>query len=279
MAIQVRPWIELEDLMDEDPSGVLCPLPDSVSELAAFSAIEIASAVLYEVTGRRWSGLDSAVVRPSAEDTSNKFQVPFWNETWGSFASVEGSCVPTDTLNLGYFPVVSVTDVKINGITIATNLYQLQDRKFLVRVDGGVWPCTQNLSAAPTQPDTFAVSVVHGIEPPEAGKHACAVYAAELAKSFCNLDCALPQRTQYMTRQGISTIMLDPLNVIERGMIGLPTVDAWVRAVNPHQRRKRSQIISGKDLEDQDCSPPMSVLRLGVDFYSFPRRGVNRFCG
>jgi hypothetical protein len=279
VTIQVRPWIGLEDLADEDPSGVLCPLPDSISEVAAESAIEIASAVLYEVTGRRWSGLGSVVVRPVAEDTSTKFLVPGWNESWGSYDSSLGSCIPTDTLDLGFFPVVEISRVRVNGAVVPASNYQLQQRRFLVRVDGGTWPCDQDISLPPTAPDTFAVDIVHGIEPPEAGKHACSVYAAELAKSFCNLDCALPQRTQYMTRQGVSTILMDPLNVIERGMIGLPTVDAWVRAVNPHQRRKRAQIVSNKSVPEEECSPPLSAVRLGVDYYAYPRRNINRFCG
>jgi hypothetical protein len=278
VTVEPRPWITLEDLTDEDQSAVLCPLPDSVNETAAQAGIDIASAILYELTGRRWSGIENGVVRPSAQDSSLSFLVPDWVPAWGSYDSLEGACVPSNRIDIGYYPVLNVTQVRLNGVVVAANTYQLQNRKDLVRVDGGVWPCSQDLFSAPTQPDTFEISFVHGIEPPEAGKLACAVYAVELAKSFCNLDCALPQRTQYATRQGISTIMLDPLNVIERGMIGLPTVDSWVRAVNPYKRRKRAMMMSGKDIEPS-CRPPLSVNRLGVDFYGYPNRGINDFCG
>lgn len=278
MTVEPRPWITLEDLTDEDYSAVLCPLPDSVNETAAQAGIDIASAVLYELTGRRWSGIENGVVRPSAQDSSLSFLVPGWVPAWGSYDSLAGACAPSNTVDIGHYPVLNILQVRVDGAVVPANTYQLQKQKNLVRVDGGVWPCAQDLFSAPTDPDTFEIQFVHGIEPPEAGKLACAVYAVELAKSFCNLDCALPQRTQYATRQGISTILLDPLNVIERGMIGLPTVDSWVRAVNPHQRRKRAMMMSGKDI-DPSCRPPLSVNRLGVDFYGYPNRGTNDFCG
>lgn len=282
MTVQPRPWITLNDLTDEDHTEVLCPLPESVTDAAAEAGIEIATAVLYEMTGRRWSGLDTASVRPRAEDTSTPFEVPGWVPSWGEYDSSVGSCTPSDSIDLGFFPVVEISQVKIDGLVMLPTAYQLRNQKTLVRIDGGTWPCDQDLSLPTTDPDTFVVDIVHGIEPPMAGKHCCAVYAVELAKSFCNLDCALPQRTQYMTRQGISTILMDPLNVIERGMIGLPTVDAWIKAVNPHKRRKRAMMASGRNVEsdtEKDCSLPLSALRFEVDYYGFPNRGVNRFCG
>ena len=279
MTIQPRPWITLADLTDEDYSDVLCPLPESVNDVAAQAGIDIATAVLYEMTGRRWSGVEVSVVRPSAEDTSTDVVVPGWVEGWGKFDGSTESCTPTHKLDLGYFPVISVDSVRINGAVVSASTYQLQEQRYLVRTDGNDWPCTQNWLLPVTDPNTFAVTITHGIEPPEAGKLACAVYAAELAKSFCNLDCALPQRTQYMTRQGVSTILMDPLNVIERGMIGLPTVDAWIRAVNPHKRRKRAMMVSGRNVADPYCRPPMSVARLGADYYAYPYREVNCFCG
>jgi hypothetical protein len=282
MTIQPRPWIDLQDLINEDHTELLCPVPESVTEVAVEAGIEIATAVLYEVTGRRWSGSETSSVRPKAQDSSSLEKIPGWVPSWGEFDSSVGSCSPSASIDLGFFPVSSISEVKIDGAVVSPSTYQLQNQKTLVRIDGNVWPCDQDLSSPTTALNTFVVTFSHGIEPPLAGKHCCAVYAVELAKSFCNLDCALPQRTQYMTRQGISTILLDPLNVIERGMIGLPTVDAWVRAVNPHRRRKRSRMISGLNSgedEKETCSPPMSASRLNPDYYAYPRRGVNRFCG
>ena len=221
-------------------------------------------------------------MRPKAEDTSTTFQVPGWVPSWGEFDSLEGPCTPTDSIELGFFPITEILQVKIDGLVLLPTAYQLRGQKTLVRVDGGTWPCDQDLSLPTTDPDTFVIEFTHGIEPPDAGKHCCAVYAVELAKSFCNLDCSLPQRTQYMTRQGISTILMDPLNVIERGMIGLPTIDAWIKAVNPHTRRKRAMMASGRNVtsdSEEPCTPPMSTLRFGIDYYGYPNRGVNRFCG
>jgi len=258
---------------------VLCPLPDAVTDFAAEAGIEIATSVLYELTGRRWSGTETSVLRPSAEDTSTKFLVPDWVEGWGEFDGSLEPCAPTNRLEIGVFPVAEILSVKVDGVVVPPSVYQLQERKYLVRVDGNDWPCTQDLSLPDSAADTFSVTVSHGIAPPDAGRYCCAVYAVELAKSFCNLDCALPQRTQYATRQGVSTILSDPLNVIFRGMVGLPTVDSWVRAVNPHRRRKRSMVVSNRTVDDpnNDKTLPLSALRGG--YYGYPFRGINRFHG
>lgn len=272
MTVQPRPWIEVDDLVSEDDTGVLCPLPDSVTDLAAEAAIEIATAVLYERTGRRWHGVQEQSFRPSAQDPDDNFLIPNWVESWGTLP-----CSPSDTIDFPVFPVKSVVEVRVDGTVVPSSAYQLQDSRRLVRVDGSDWPCSQDLSLPATQLGTFEVKLVHGVEPPEAGKYCCAVYAAELAKAFCNLDCALPQRTQYVTRQGVSALVMDPLNVIFRGMVGLPTVDSWIRSVNPHGRRKRSLVVSGRTVapegSEDACWPPS----LPYGTYGHPRRGVNRF--
>lgn len=280
MTVQTRPWISLEDIVSDDHSELLCALPESVTEAAAVAAIDIASTVLYELTGRRWSGVEESAVRPSAQDSSSNELVPGWNETWGEYDSTTGSCVPVDRIDLGYFPVIDVLQVRIDGAVLMPSAYQLQEQRFLVRIDGGTWPCTQDLSANPSANDTFEVQISHGIEPPDAGKYCCAIYAVELAKSFCNLDCSLPQRAQYVTRQGVSTILMDPLNVVFRGMIGMPTVDSWIRSVNPKGRRKRTMVVSGRNVQsDVDSRPPLSGSRLYADFYGYPYRSINRFYG
>lgn len=279
MAVEPRPWITVQELRPDLVGPVLCPLPDTVSDYAAQASIEIATHVLYELTGRRWSGTETSVLRPTARDTSANFFPPGWVPEWGAYDGSEGPCEAVDRVAVGVYPVISVAEVRVGGVVVPPAGYQLQNQRDLVRVDGGVWPCTQDLDAPDTAVDTFSITALHGIEPPEAGKYACAIYAVELAKSFCNLDCALPQRTQYMTRQGVSTILGDPLNVIFRGMIGLPTVDSWIRAVNPKGRRRRTMVVSNKNVNDpyDKATLPLSAVR--ADYSAYPFRGVNRFHG
>jgi hypothetical protein len=285
VTIEPRPWITLADLTAESGDNVLCPLPDGVTDDAAEAAIALATAVLYERTGRRWSGTAVASVRPAAQDSAALAKVPGWVPSWGTFNSDKGeSCVESDRIELGYYPVLAVPQVRIGGVVLAPSAYQVQDRRTLVRLDGGVWPCDQDLVVPPTQPDTFEVTVLHGIPAPEAGRVACAVYAVELAKAFCGLDCQLPQRTQYVTRQGVSAILADPLNFVERGMIGLPLVDSWIRSVNPQGRRKRAMMVSQRnvtaDSKQDDCTPGYRSPfcdGLAVDYYAYPYRNINRF--
>jgi hypothetical protein len=128
---------------------------------------------------------------------------------------------------------------------LGVNDYRIDDYRYLVRTDGEAWPCCQDLLADPVNDDnTFSVSYTYGSAPPAAGVLAAADLACELAKSCAGQECTLPSRVQSITRQGMSMVLLDPFDFLERGKVGIYTVDLFLRAYNPSGLRRPSRVLS-----------------------------------
>lgn len=66
-------------------------------------------------------------------------------------------------------------------------------------------------------------------------------------------ECVLPERTTSVAREGISYTLSDPIDFLNSGRTGLPSVDRWVAGVNPSQATRRSSVY--------DPGAPPGVLR------------------
>lgn len=129
-------------------------------------------------------------------------------------------------------PVVSVTEVQIDGEVVDPGTYRVDNRTLLVRTDGNPWPTTQNMDAELGSENTWAVSYQFGVEVPIGGQVAAGVLAAEMALALCNDGaCKLPERVQTVTRQGVTVAMLDNMEGIDKGRTGVWLVDSWVQSV------------------------------------------------
>jgi hypothetical protein len=253
------PWVTADDIIGD---GSLCPscvANDAITPEAAAAAGRLASSVLYEVTGRKWSGVAEQVVRPAARPrtdpappdprvtSDNRFTSvpPGWHEAWGWYEWNDRSdLAERRRITLGFYPVNEVLDVEFAGVPLDPATYRVDESRWLVRQDGQRWPCRQDWWAPDGSPNTWSVTFTYGTPPPPEGVTVAAVYACELAKSLVGSDCSLPARTQSITRQGITQVVFDPLDLIVDGMTGLPVVDTWVKAVNPTGRRRRGRIVS-----------------------------------
>lgn len=146
-------------------------------------------------------------------------------------------CDGPSTLDLPW-PVAGIESILIDGETLPPSAYRVDGHRRLVRTDGGSWPTTQNLAAEPTEPGTFAVTYLHGLEVPVGGQVAAGVLAMELGKALCDDNtCRLPERVQTITRQGVSVAMLDSFEGLEQGRTGIWAVDSWVASVTEAPRR------------------------------------------
>lgn len=129
--------------------------------------------------------------------------------------------------------------VLINGA------YQLLDRNELVRTDGECWPDCQDLTVGDDEPGAFSVTYSYGLPVPLSALHAAETLACEFGRSCVGSDdCNLPQRVQQIVRDGITMTLLDPADYLNDGLTGLPTVDAFLKAINPYQLASRSQVLS-----------------------------------
>lgn len=139
-------------------------------------------------------------------------------------------------------PVDSIVSVTVDGETLDDDAYRVDNRTFLVRTDGKLWPTCQKLDARPSDPETFEVTYLWGTPVPKGGQVAATILACEMAKAALGRECELPQRVQSVTREGVSVAILDTFEGLEAGRTGIWLVDSWVTSVTRSPRR--SQVMS-----------------------------------
>lgn len=246
------PWLDAADLIDDEACGARLVDVDPTN---VQRGLDLATEVLYRLSGEKFPGLCTDVVRPCGRRPAGgpSWRHPVsaptwtWDRSWGVCshpADACGSCT-LPRVALGRYPVESVDAVWIDGALLAASAYMVEDRRYLVRVDGDGWPCCQDLAGDYlTDDDTFAVEVTYGRDPDDAALVALRVYATEVALALCpgDNDCALPQRVQSITRQGVSVAVVDPLDFLDNDRTGIVLVDAWLKAVNPKGRRGAARI-------------------------------------
>lgn len=239
------------------------------ADAAAFDNVTLdraagaASDLLYVLSGRKFPGLCSASLRPTARP--RRWSLANWmtfltqnyngfSESWGRCDN-EGAdgCCHIPTIDLGVFPVRSIVAVRIDGVTIPTNEYRLDESRLLVRTRPNStfiptqrygWPTCQDLGLPDSQPNTFAVDLMFGADPPALGLQAAAAMAVEFSKAWANISNRLPQRLTSITRQGVSMAVLDPMAFLDKGMTGIYEVDLFVKTYNPTASKVRPAVWS-----------------------------------
>ena len=144
------------------------------------------------------------------------------------------SCDNPSTLKLPG-PVQMIIKITIDGKPVPQAAFRVDNFSLLVRTDGGSWPSCQAMGLDVDKPGTFEISYVQGYPVPIGGQVAAGVLAVELFKAVCNdKSCALPQRVQTVTRQGVTVTVLDTFDDVVKGRTGIWLVDSWVSSiVNP----------------------------------------------
>ncbi len=203
-----------------------------------------ASRILYELSGRQWGGECETTVRPCSARGGRwsygdgRHRPPTRDESGWCGCSVPDvcGCGGLSQIRLLY-PVVEVSEVRVDGEIVDPAEYRVDDNRWLVRLpdSGGrhlAWPCCQDLSREATEERTFEVTYTHGRQPPPDGVLAASVLACELLKSCTPSlgECRLPKRVTTITRQGVTMALIDPLDFVKEGRTGLVEVDLFLAA-------------------------------------------------
>lgn len=248
MAGTCSPWATEADLCSpcDDYGGL---------SVSAGDFLQAASDLLYEMSGGQFNGICSRTVRPCARRVVRGRNLggapPGWRRSWGEcFCADACGCGSSGRVDLGAYPVVDVTEVRVNGVVLDPSRYRLDDRRTLVRLadaDGTNpgWPTTQRLDLPTTEEGTWSVTIQWGREAPEAGVRAAAVLACEMALA-CDPEnhsrCRLPKTATSVTREGVS-IVLSPSDFLDRdGKTGIWEVDLFLRAYNPQRIRRPASV-------------------------------------
>jgi hypothetical protein len=231
-------------------------------------AAAVASEVIYRLSGKQWTGPTGPVtVRPLCRPSDmgergwGNANMGMGIISWGmcngmtagaNVASHFGHSQPRE-VDLGVFPVIEVTQVLIDGVTIPSDEYELQDYRRLVRMlptenatptEMYGWPTAQRLDLPDTEVGTFSVTYMYGYSPPPGGVLAAKVYGQYIAKSISGDPNVLPIRTTSTTRQGVSTATVDVEDIVARGLTGIKIVDDWIGSVNPGKQKFKAQVYS-----------------------------------
>jgi hypothetical protein len=193
-----------------------------------------------------------------------------WMPTWGMCGYAYGTgygaaalgawlghscrCHPRE-IELPGYPVVGISEVKIDGETIPDDEYRVDDYRLLVRMKPTAdaipsvrpgWPTCQRLDLPDTEVGTFSVRFSYGTPPPPAGVLAATVLAAEIALTSdpASSSSRLPERVKSIVRQGESISIVDPQDVLDNGRTGIPEVDLFIKASNPAGLQRRSTVWS-----------------------------------
>ena len=204
-------------------------------------------------------GLLNVVSAPHLSEASTSVATPAWpggmitagqaatayGQPGGGAVNHFGTSKPSE-VELGAYPVIEVESVKIDGVLIPPNEYQLQDRRTLVRMRPSIsatpterygWPVNQLLDLPDTETGTFSVTYWYGVAPPQLGVNAAKTLAVQLTLNAINASNSLPQRVTSISRQGVSVAVVDVMDFLKDGLTGIYNCDLFIRWANPTGRR------------------------------------------
>lgn len=199
----------------------------------------IAVELLWRRTGRVF-GLVERTVRPHLACDS---RLSTYEGQGGAAGVVDwypviGFCAPSRRRVSLPGPVHEVLAARVDGGAVPAPAWEVREHRWLVRIDAGEWP-------APLEPGPgFEVVYVRGVPVPLGGQEAAAALAYELWKAAEGQDCGLPENVRSVSRQGISMEMVDMAALIGDQATGVPSVDRWIAAVNPHRTLTRPEVLS-----------------------------------
>jgi len=204
--------------------------------------------ILYEISGRQFPGVCSAVVRPC------KIGCGCWD--WNDYDTCGDhcGCGSLSVVTLAGYPVTEITEVLIDGVVVDPLTYRLDGYRDLVRLDdygpsyvSRSWPGCQNLALDSDQPGTWQVTYNWGVAPPPVGLKAAAALACELwnACPSGSGKCRLPGRVTKVVRQGVTFDRVTVLaELLRMGATGILDIDLFIGTYNPSELRRRPSVWS-----------------------------------
>lgn len=242
---------ELGDPLDVwvSAADVTAKVPSADAEQAA-AAAQTATDVLYALSGRRFPGERTAVlrIRPTLTGGGGEL-MPLsapWSTTPGSRRS--GCCARSfDPL---LHPIRSVVSMSIGGTDVPAEQIKVDNQSTIRLVRGAVDdPLAVNYYAGPDGTyslwpgscgcagPTADLTITWGADPPAGGLTSAALLATEFAKALVGEQCRLPGNVVSVNRQGVS-VVLDPTALLDNGRVGVPFVDTWLASVNPNRLKQ-----------------------------------------
>lgn len=180
-------WISASDVKTAVPSA---------SDEEASDAAQLASEILYELSGQQYPGLCEATVAP-------------WPTGWCYMG--EG----WHGIMLPHSRIASIVDVTFDGEPVDPIEYWLEGHIIY--------------GLAPTS--LLEITYRYGQAPPLAGRKAALAFAAELAKPADK--CALPENVEQINRRGVTYKRRLQADIAASRKVGIGLVDLFLSTYNP----------------------------------------------
>lgn len=245
--------------------------PDELAEPTRVESIEaanIASSILYTLTGRKYHGI---------KRTTEIYEC----EGQGSICCGGGAALSyfgigvqrshggfvNNQIRLRGTPIKRIIAVRV-GLErrlINPTEYRVLDRKYLRPTIGATWSvCSPELE----------ITYEYGVEPPAMGKRAARLLANELSKSMCGEDCSLPSNVTNITRQDISLSILDPQDFLEDGRTGIYEVDLFLKSSNPQKAMMKARVFLPDAIRGYSITT-VNTEQIGTEFDIVLTRGLS----
>lgn len=206
-------------------------------------AIDSAVLVLWRLTGSQFS-IHRLLARPCPRNQDGDmagFTPVLYEGRWFNVACNTCQSDGPGAIHLPG-PVAAIERVEVEGVTIASESYALENDR-LIRAGGRSWP-SQNLQRELGSPGTWGVIYLRGVQPPAGAAASVSTLATEFYQAASGGKCRLPKAWQTVQRQGVTITRMDPTDLLAAGKTGLPEVDLWVRAINPHGIARGARVAS-----------------------------------
>jgi hypothetical protein len=151
-------------------------------------------------------------------------------------------------------PVYDVTDVKINGVTVPSETYRVDDGQYLTRLTTGAaadearcWPSCQDMTRRDSEENTFAVTYRSGLGLSGIATLAVTELTAHLIRGCADCDGCGSQTRQNLariSRQGVDLEFVDPQTLFNDDRTGIQIVDWFIQSANPHKLGSAMRVLS-----------------------------------
>lgn len=232
-ALVCNVWATTED--------ICAPCDDMDTDLLK-DMLLVASETLYVLSGRQFRGAGcEATVRP---------EFPCGVDY--------GACGGPYEVLLPHYPITEVTEVKVRQTydgdleTLTADQYRLDNHSILVRLQDSdgvyrAWPRQEIRQNSNGTGLYFEVTYTYGQSPPSLGVLAARDLACEFALA-CDPSaagkCRLPRNVQSIVRQGVSQEFIDVTQFLAEDIMGIHSVDVFLRSFNKSKLRRRATVWS-----------------------------------
>lgn len=195
-----------------------------------------ASTILYALLGRSIHGVCTATITTD-NDCMNQSYWAYWPGA-GSRLTLDARVRYPDIRSIVLAsPVVSIAEVKVDGVTLDPTAYILRDGSDLRLATNRSWI------------GDIEITYTFGVPVPGYARDACIELAQEMAKERCGRPSCFPTNAKSVSRAGISISLDREVEKVREAGPSLQAVMVAMSIINPMNQRNQSEVWSPDQIQ------------------------------